>query len=72
LAQARERQIALAGWAARNLDLPLLDHGLIGCGVRVLPGSPQWTRVVEALPGLLRAEAERGDRVALKLLDEIA
>jgi hypothetical protein len=27
LAQACERQIALAGWAARRLDLLLLDHG---------------------------------------------
>jgi hypothetical protein len=51
--------------------VPLADHGLPGCRARCLPGSPQWKRVVKALPDLLRQGAARGDPVATKLLAEL-
>jgi hypothetical protein len=71
LAQRRARQIALASWAARRIDLPLNEHGLVGCAVRVLPGSRAWQQAMAALPALLRQEADRGDRTALRLLREV-
>jgi len=69
-AQRTLRTIALTDWTARRLDLPLVHHD--GCALlRVLPGQATWRKAWEALPALLRAEADRGDGVAAKMLAEL-